>query len=435
MIAAFPLVAALSAACAPVDAAEPHATASPSEAAEYVEVGDDERASGHLRVAVRAYRTALALDAGNAQARRALTELCPNVEPTAAPMDSLLDGIARFRSGDLDGAKARLLPLRARDGEAGAAASFFLGMVYLRQEDFGPATEAFDRAAVEPAYRDLAVEMRRQARRDGTIRGVILVQPEYDSNVGVLTDAPATAAVAGAGQQDVAVLTAGTLAVRPFGGVALRNTLTWRKYARESELDLVREHADAGVSWRGPVHSLTGRYAFELDVVGGTLLRTSHEGSADVRFRVASGLALGGEVTLHWREFHTTDFSGLNGLVAAAAGDLRWEGGGALGIDVGVIGVREGAVDPGARALGLGGRSAVKIALDGGVRLLGRLQALRLGYDQRTDTRLEGGLDLEVDIGDAFLLVIGTDVLANLSTDAAFQQNKLGAHIGLAAFL
>jgi hypothetical protein len=429
------LLFSLSAECAPAEAAQPPPAAPASEAADYVRVGDDERASGHVRVAVRAYRAALALDPANAQARRALAELCPDVERTAAPIDPLLDGIARYRSGDLEGAKARLLPLRGRDGEAGAAASFFLGMVYLRQEDFGLATEAFDRAAVEPAYRDLAIELRRMARRDGPIRGVILIQTEYDSNVGILTDAPATAAVAGAGQEDVAVLTTGTLAMRPLAGVAVRNTLTWRKYARESKLDLVRERAEGGVSWRGPIHSLTARYAFELDVVGGSLLRTAHEGSADVRFRLASGLALGGEVTLHWREFHTDEFSGLNGLVAAAAGDLRWDGGGPLGIDVGVIGVHEGTVDPGSRALGLGGRTAVKITMDHGIRLLGRLQALRLGYDQRTDTRLDGSLDLELDMGDAFVLVIGADVLANLSTDATFAQHKLGARVGLEAFL
>src|SRR5436305_351565 len=68
------LAAAIADLCGPAPA--PVAPADPEDAARYVQVADDARAAGDVRVAAVAYRAALARDPSSAAARTALAELC-----------------------------------------------------------------------------------------------------------------------------------------------------------------------------------------------------------------------------------------------------------------------------------------------------------------------------------------------------------------------
>ncbi|HZZ82900.1 MAG TPA: tetratricopeptide repeat protein [Anaeromyxobacteraceae bacterium] len=208
-----PLLAALTLAvasepCAPV---EPLPQPDPASAALYREVGDSEQAAGHREPALAAYRDALRNDPSDTKARAALDRLCrapagadpfqeglrrmqagqpreaiAQFEQARAggpdPSAALLEGICWYNLGDDDAAAPLLREAELRP-EHREMASYYRGLVALREGSASDAARLFDVASADPALEHLSAGLARVAHRDGRLVLSIVAESGWDSNV------------------------------------------------------------------------------------------------------------------------------------------------------------------------------------------------------------------------------------------------------------
>ena len=239
-----------------------------AEALIYREVGDDERAAGHVLAARSAYREALRRDPTDATARARLAELCrtnaesaaePQTAPVRAP-DHFEAGLALMKRGDRAAAIAAFDAARALGADPGAAllegiceyeegrdrkaqplleqaradpklagtALLFLGLIALHDNQERAASSLLDDAASkDPRLAATAAGLARIARRDGRVVASVLAEAGYDSNASLAPER----AIARAGVGDgYAAMVAGVF-LRPFGipGPYARLTGQYRK--------------------------------------------------------------------------------------------------------------------------------------------------------------------------------------------------------------
>jgi hypothetical protein len=417
--------------CAP----PPPATAArdPAAAARYVEIADAERAAGHARTAATAYRAALARDPASAPARAGLAALC--AAPARSPADELAAGLARFRAGDHAAAQAHFAAATRGAGEVGAGAHFFLGVIALRAGERSQAMRELSIAAAAPAYAAPAAELRRLARRQGKLALSVLIAPEWDSNVRLVPDAPATTLASDA-ESDAAILGVATAALRPAAALSLGGTVAWRRHVRMTETDLVAARGQLDVELTRGVHRLGARGELAVDTVGGDLYGAAQQGSVSYAWEPAPGAAAAARYALRRRAYDAAESEVFSGVVHAAGLSGRVRAARALQLGGELGGGRERTRDPALDAWTAGATLEARLSPAAGLRYTLSGGVTRGWYDGgRRDLRFAGSLDAELDLGDHFALVAGADLDRADSTDAAYGYTRLVVRAGVAAFV
>ena len=401
----------------------PTATRSRAEATAYVAVGDAERTSGHAVTAAVAYRAALAHDPTNAPARAGLDAVCAT--ESLSPAMALLAAIDRYHAGDLPGARSRLEVAAQGPAELAAGAHFFLGMIAVRSGQRQLALAELAHAAAEPSYATAALEMRRLVRRQGPVVLSLLVAPEWDSNVGLLADNPATGNEVAA---DGDLMSALAVTVRSGRVLSLAANALVRKRFRLTDHDLMSARGAASLE-QGKVQVVLGGGA---DVVGGEAYGgvvsgsvTAHLGPLDARYELRR--------RLYWAD-DAADYTGwIHGAVLVARGRPAT----GLELSVEVLGERELTRADALDAWAVGGTLGAAWRPLAGLRLGISADARGAFYDdgQRRDLRYGGELEAELDVSDHLSLVAALEVLRQESTFVDSRYLKVVARAGVSGTL
>lgn len=308
MAVALAAAAAASPSCnLPEPAPAPDADASRA----YLEVADGELAAGSPETAAIAYAKAFRLAPDNSRARDGFLAACAQASPDAwlkegrrlmdrgdrdaaiavferlrkgsrNPGAALLEGICRYEQGD-DGAARPLLDEAATERRLAARASYFLGLVELREGAGSAATVRFDQAASagDGFLAERAEVLRGAALRTGRVVLRLFAESGYDSNVNFDPDVrPATADAAGGGGF--------SLLVRPWGlsGPYLRGTGAYLGHPQAHIGDSGALGAQAGWRFgRGDTY-LFAEYGFDASRLGGVPYVYTHAGRLGARWQI-----------------------------------------------------------------------------------------------------------------------------------------------------
>jgi hypothetical protein len=422
--------AAISDLCGPAPA--PIALADPQDAARYVEVGDEAKRAGDNRVALVAYRSALARDPGNAAASAAITELC-RAEPTND--DELLSAIALFRAGELDASAKALGPLAAR-GDAGA--HFFLGAIGLAQHAGGSAVLDLELAAADPQYAESARILLPLARRDGPVSAIVLVAPEIDTNPQLLPDTPPSGSMLSAPRTDEDLLMAATVTAHPTRWLYVRDAFAWREQRVQDEVDLLTETATAGVELGTGATRWGGHYDFDYALLSNAEYLFAHRGTVNVQHELGPA-ALVGEYALRRRDFQQVAQAAFTGWVQTGDGGAIVHLSPRFDLDARGMVTREHTEDPTFSNYAVGATVAARMRPMPGMRLAAQLAGWYAIYDGaepdgslRRDGHAEASVDVEYDLSDHSLATCGAGVIGNDSTIDDFDYAKLVVRCGLA---
>lgn len=314
----------------------PAARRDPAAAAEYLAVGDEERAAGRADSAALAYRAALERDPGQQKARAALAQLCassrrddgfarglarvragdcpgalPPLEAARAagdPAAALLVGLCRFRQGDDEGAAAALREA-ASAAETRASAELYLGLIALRGGRPGEASPLFQAAIADPALAPVARELARAARREGRVVLSVLAEAGWDSNVELAPDGASPAGDA-LGNLTALVTVAPWLERGPYA----RAAAGYQAQARRHEFELLALSGAAGVPIGAARRRLLVEYGYDERRVGGHPYLSAHRLLVDGRAALGEDWSAGAAYALRGERFRQADAADDSGL-------------------------------------------------------------------------------------------------------------------------
>jgi tetratricopeptide (TPR) repeat protein len=451
--------------CAPVAPAPIQDAAA---AAEYRAVGDGERRAGVKDAAAAAYRSALALDPGDAAARRALAALCVEQRSASAfergvrlmdagdragaieafeearasgsgPSAELLEGICLYEDGDDPRARPLLLAAE-RDAGTRDSARFFLGLIALREGRSRDAAALLEASAADRHLGPLALGLARDARRDGRLVLSLLLEGGYDSNVDLTPDGMRGAANAG----DEAVGATAVVRATPFGatGPYVRLTGDLREQAQYKPLDLLGGGVAGGWQAGHGGRFVLAEYGYEYRDMGGAPYLSAQRLLAAGRLAlVPSGaLSAGALWSARWERFLADVDAGYSGVRQLADADLTLEPTRRLTARVAWHVGRDAANDPALAWWETGPRAAVRLVVAPDARL-----GIDAGWSRRTYDALDPSLGarraddlvdvsalLEYDLAAEWTIrasLLGRKAFSNV---AAFEYTKLVPMIGLA---
>lgn len=417
--------------CTEVAPAAPDA----ADAAAYAQAGDDARAAGDVRIAAVAYRKAVAL--GDSRAKQALSELCrADVEP--GDETALQTAIAQLGRGQVSAARAALLRIVAHGTTSAAGAHFFLGVIALRAHDGSEAEQHFELAARDPAYAEPGEMMLRLSRRAGRVEANLFTGAEVDTNPQLLPDTPPPGATTAPRSTDEDAVAAVTVVARPWRWLVLRDAVVWRKQRTQTELDFFGENAQAGVELDDGPNHVAIRYDLDYDVLAGMPYLTANRATAAVR-RELEGLDLVASYSARRRDFWRTQEQPFTGWVHMADAGVILHATPSLDVDARLVGWRELTADPLFANVAGGAKAAVHARPSGRVRVEGTITGWFAAYDaaeadgeRRRDVHLEGGADVEVDLGDHVVGLGSVTAAMNESSIDDFDYWKLVVRIGVA---
>jgi hypothetical protein len=428
------LAAAIADLCGP--APTPVAPPDPADAARYVQVGDEARAAGDIRVAAVAYRDALARDPGNVAARDALAELCKSELP-ADDSDALLAAIARYRKGELEAARVAFAAIAAHPGASESGAHLFLGLIALADHQGGTAVRELELARRDPAYDAAARAVLPLAHRDGVFAVVLLAEPEVDTNPQLLPDTPPMGATTGPRKTDEDLLLAGTITARPARTVFIRDAVTWRGQRTLSGLDFFAESAQLGAEIGG-ADRLSLRGDFDYDLLDGKPYLIAGGLHAQAR-RELEGIAFVASYTVRRRDYQQVAESDFTGWTHAGDVGAIFHVTPRFDLDTRVAFGRELTDEAPFTNASIGFTATARARVGVGVRVAAFASGWYASYDGaepdgelRRDGHGEAGGDVEIDLGDHVLATCGTNVVGNASTIDDFRYWKLVVRCGLA---
>ncbi len=462
MIAALVVSIALGAAdpCAPVVAA---AAADPVAASAYRGVAETEAAKGSRDTAILAYRSAAALDPADRASRAALQRYCAS----GAPSDPFQDALAKMDAGDLRGAIADFRAARERTDDPSVAllegichyelgelreagpllraaerspenadlASFYLGLLALREGSSSRAAALFDAASASAAIAPIASDLARLARTQGPWALTLVAASAFDSNVNL---APPGAPPARASDGLYALGATGLL--RPWGseGPYVRAQGLLNKQFRLDAYDVAGGDLAGGWQLPGARWSGLAEYDFSYRTFGGSPFLSSHR-------LLASAWTLVGDVTLGASylarfESYADGFSSFSGTVQAAEVRASFGVGprARLALAYGVA--RDAARLSILSYLEQGPRGELRVAAARGVRLGLDLAATFRGYDvfdstfaaRRRDTYLDAAALAEWDLSPGWTAQVALRGRRALSDVAGLEYAKLVPTVSLA---
>jgi hypothetical protein len=369
-------------------------------------------------------------------------ELAVAHERAPADLDvTLLLGITEYRLGHIRRAEPLLRAAAASsDNETAASARIFLGLI---ASDEGNADAARSELAVAAAHGpgDLAESARGLLSRRGAkaLELVLLVRPEFDSNVPLF---PLTPIAGGPTQQaDGDVLVLGAVTWRPWRriGLSLDETASYRQQFTLTDYSMFANYLTARYDYLGRNDRVDVGYTFELMTLGGTLFTLGHVADVGYRRRIAAEFGLGLRYTFRYRDYFPDGYAPFTGPSHTGVVEASW---GTrerpLEVALGYILLRETAADPTFTATGQGGRLRARARLGRRVDLavtgwtLFRAFDVTTGGVLRRDTQLFADVSLAIDLNRHVGLIAGASVVRNLSTVADYDYLKATAHLGVA---
>ncbi|WNG32695.1 hypothetical protein F0U61_03030 [Archangium violaceum] len=409
------LVAALlaeSGLCGPVT---PEAPSDPAAAAPYVEVAEAEQATGDSETALIAWREVLRRDPSHAQARAALESLCqdadsPEEEAAAA---ALLSGLSLFERGE-DEAAATAFHEALEAPELVDTASFFLGVLALREGRASEAGRFFDAAAAssDAALARRAGELRLQAAREGRVTLSVRLGSEYDSNVDLAPDGTYRQG----GSADGVGTGLAELRLRPWGerGLQARVFGQYRGHLRIHDFDLAGAGGTLGWAHVGSALRLSADYGFDFLALGGAPYLSAHRLQVAARAPVGP-VVLEASAAVRREDFRDDLYAGYSGWRSVARLDAEWSPAESLTLAAGWSGGLLKAYDLALGYLEHGPRAELRLRPRPGLRVVGEVGYTLRGYqafDNPLGARREDGY---FDAGAA----VEWDVAANWSLQAS----------------
>jgi len=345
----------LLAACAAV---EPAPRADPMAAQAYAEAGETELSAGSFDTAREAFREALRLDPSLLRVREALERIC-DAEAAPDPFEEgvrLLDagrpgaalerfeearrrspdagtalmlGICRYELGEDEA--ARPLLLEAQDDPLTAqSADVFLGLLALRAGNRSEAASRFASAggSADPRLSAAASELLKLSRRAGRIVVGAAIDPRFDTNVALASDAEARA--------DGAAVAAVNVSSRPLGwgrGLYVNANLLYRQQFSARDYDFAGAGGAAGWEWSRPALAASLEYGAEAYALGGSLYLLAQRLTASAHW-TPGRLSLGGSYRLRPEDFRASGWESYSGYRHTAGLDASWhfDGGSSLAL-------------------------------------------------------------------------------------------------------
>lgn len=354
---------------------------------------------------------------------------------------TLLLGITDYRLGDLAAAEPLLREAaRAADAETAASARIFLGLIASDRGDSDAARAELDAAAAAPG--DLGASARSLSRRRGAraVQLVLLVRPEFDSNVPLLPATPTGATNTQQADGDLLVL--GAVTWRPWRriGLSLDETASYRQQFTLFDYSMFSSYLTPRYDYLGRNDRVGLGYTFELLTLGQSLFTLGHVADAYYRRRLVAEFGLGARYTFRYRDYLPDGYAPFTGgthtgLVEASWGTAERP----LEVAVGYLVSRELTADPTFTATAQGGRlrarfhfaRRVDLALTGwGLYRVFDVADPAVGL--RRDTQLYGDLSVAIDLTKHLGLIAGASILRNFSTVADYDYVKATAHLGFA---
>jgi hypothetical protein len=354
---------------------------------------------------------------------------------------TLLLGITDYRLGRGRDAEPLLrAAARSSDGETAASARIFLGLLASERGDLDAAQA--DLGAAQQAPGSLGESARGLLQRRGAkrLQLVLLVRPEFDSNVPLF---PMTPTATGSGQQadgDVLVLVG--LNWRPWRqvGLSVDETASYRQQFTLLDYSLFANRLSPRYDYLGRNDRVAVGYAFELMTLGGALFTIGHLADASYRRRLVADFGIGVSYGFRHRQYYRSEYGVFTGPTHAGAAELSW---GTperpFELAAGYLVVRELAADPTFSATGHGGRLRARVRFARRFDLGFTGWILYRAFDvadatlgARRDTQLYGDLSLACDLDRRLGLIVGASVTRSLSTIADYDYLKATAHVGFA---
>ncbi len=388
--------------CGPVT---PLAPPDPAAAAPYVEVAEAEQAAGDPETALVAWREVLRRDPRHARARAALKKLCqPDSDAEEDAAAALLSGLSLFERGEDAAAEAAFREALA-EPELVDTASFFLGVLALREGRASEAGVFFDAAAVSPdeGLARRAEELRLRAAREGRVALSVRLGSEYDSNVDLAPDGTRRQG----GSADGVGTGLAELRLRPWGqrGPYARLSGNYRGHLRFHGFDMAGAGGALGWAHVGPVLQLSAEYGLDALSLGGAPYLRAHRLHGAARAAVGP-VVMEGSVALRREDFLDTAFSGYSGWRSTARLDVEWSPSESVTVSAGWSGGLLRTYDLALGFLEHGPRAGVSLGLRPGLRVLGEVGLAQRGYQNfdnplgalRQDLSLEADAVLEWDV-------------------------------------
>jgi hypothetical protein len=446
--------------CAPV---APGSGRDAAAAAAYLAVAQQEEQRGEAETARQAYRAALEQDPREARARAGLQRLCVHAgrsfeqglrqmeagdcaaaaaslaafrarEPSTSA--ALLEGICRYELGQ-DAAARALLDDAARDERHAPEASFFSGLLALRQGDADDASARFTLAgrSRDPALRSSAASLERLSARSGRYTFSVLTASGFDSNADLAPDGSPNPN----GSADGAGIVAASALARPLGESGPYGALggSYRKLLRFSEFDVGTLQGALGWQLGSDRRSVRAEYGYDFLTLGGSPWLSAHRLTAGAR-EALGPVALAASYSARFESFRTSDTSSYSGTrhSAEASGELRL---GALALGAGYEGTRDSTDEPLLAFWEHGPRAWSRWAASDLVRAGLDLTLLFRRYDlldpaygvARSDGVLDALLWCEVDLGPRFSLRGSAGMRRARSNVPAFVYTQLTGGVSL----
>ncbi|WP_257462201.1 hypothetical protein [Archangium lipolyticum] len=307
--------------CGPVVS---EASPDPAAAATYMEVAEAELAAGDRDTALVAWREVLRRDPSNARALAAFESLCRQTSPAREDeaAASLLSGLSLFEQGE-DGAAAAAFQEALTAPELVDTASFFLGVLALREGHASEAGSFFDAAAAssDAGLARRAEALRLLAAREGRVALSVRLGSEYDSNVDLAPDGTrrqgGSADGVGAGLAE--------LRLRPWGqrGPYARVSGSYRGHLRLRGFDLGGAGGSLGWAHLGSALQLTAEYGFDFLALGGTPYLLTHRLQVAARAPVGP-VVLDGSWAVRREDFQDAVYADYAGWRSTARLDAEW---------------------------------------------------------------------------------------------------------------
>ncbi len=388
--------------CGPVT---PLAPPDPAAAAPYVEVAEAEQAAGDPETALVAWREVLRRDPRNARARAALKKLCqPDSDAAEEEAAALLSGLSLFERGEDAAAEAAFREALA-EPELVDTASFFLGVLALREGRASEAGVFFDAAAVSPdeGLARRAEELRLRAAREGRVALSVRLGSEYDSNVDLAPDGTRRRG----GSADGVGTGLAELRLRPWGqrGPYARLSGNYRGHLSFHGFDMAGVGGALGWAHVGPVLQLSAEYGLDALSLGGAPYLRAHRLHGAARAAVGP-VVMEGSMALRREDFLDTAFSGYSGWRSTARLDVEWSPSESVTVSAGWSGRLLRTYDLALGFLEHGPRAGLRLGLRPGLRVLGEVGLAQRGYQNfdnplgalRQDMSLEADAVLEWDV-------------------------------------
>lgn len=235
----------------------------------------------------------------------------------------LLLGICHLRTGASQKAEPFLREAAASaEPETRDAAQLFLGLLYDEQGATDQAQQQLGKTTGSQAFGSAAQTLLQQ-RRPHRLLVSLLLAPEFDGNVRLTDTANWKNAPGSASDGDILFLV--SLGVRPFSiGLGFGNVVSYRQQLTLRDYSLLLDTTWLGYSYAGSRNRLRVQTAFNVAMLGSSLLFFDFTGRLYDRVTLWSRLGLAASYEFRHRSYQQADYQSLSGQTHTAQLELSY---------------------------------------------------------------------------------------------------------------